>query len=192
MLKFSKLRVHWVASFGIFLVLCAYVGQAYYKLRSVEHHVPIVALWMKPEFGWFGERVIEYELRRRIENGDFIGADVLADTLSMGFARDDWKESAMQRADWLIADLVDVNAKGMTGMTPLHQAVTINNPAMAEQLIRLGADPGVKARVVGANNSELDALDYAELVRALSPDRDMSDIFQVLESAMESQTEGVR
>ena len=187
MLKPGKFRVYWIASIGIVLVLCAYFGQTYYKLRALDHHFPLVVLSIDPEWGWLGTRVIDFELRRRIENGDFNGADVLSDTLSVGLARADLREAAVHRAEWLIADLVDVNSEGLTGMPPLHQAVFVGDVLAAEELIRLGADPRVKSGLDDLGGGGQDAVEYAKLGRAMFPDRDWTPIFQLLESAAASE-----
>ncbi len=186
-MKPSKYRVYWIASFGAVLVLCTYLGQGYYKLRSVDHYMPLVALSISPELDWLSVRAVEYELCRRIENGDFFGADVLRATLAMGLSHEELRDTAIHRAEWLVADLVDVNSEGITGMTPLHEAVVINDAVMAEQLIRLGADPRVKSSLNDSGTGGQDALDYAKITRAMFPDRDMTAIFEVLEFATESE-----
>ena len=186
MLKPGKYRVYWIASIGAVLVLFTYYGQAYLKIRSVEHHLPLLALSMQPDWGWLGERVIDFELRRRIENGDFVGADVLSDTLAIGLAREELREAAAARVEWLLADLVDINSEGAFGTNPLHQAVMTNDLPAAEELIRLGADPSIRSSVDNSGAGGLDALGYAKLGRAVFPERDWTAMFELLESAAES------
>ena len=167
--------------------MCVYFGQQYSKLRSVEHHLPLVAISIAPNPDWLSTRVIEYELSRRIENGDFRGADVLSDTLIMGLSRDDLRPATIRRAEWLVENLVDVNSYMTGGRPPLFSAISGNDPLLFEQLIRLGADPTVEAVIGSPDDEGVDAVEYAKIVRALFPDRDMTAIFELL--SIESPTD---
>ena len=184
--KPSKYRVYWIASFGAVLVYCTYVGNAYYKLRTLDHHLPLVVLSITPELGWISKQMVEFEMRRRIKNGDFDGSLVLSDTLAIGLERDEFRDTAIRRAEWLTADLVDVNAESSWGLLALHYAVAANDVTMAEQLIELGADPRVKSGTYSGDESSVDAIEYAEMVGDMFPERDMTAMIRVLESAPES------
>jgi len=173
-------RIYWIVSIGFVAILCAYFGQQYSKLRSVDHHLPLVAISISPDLDWLSERVIEYELKRRITNGDFRGPDVLSDTLLMGLDRDDLRPSAFRRAEWLVENLVDVNSEMIGGHPPLFAAIIGNEPLMVEQLLRLGADPTVEAVVGSPDDEGMDAVEYAKMARAILPDRDMTEVFELL------------
>jgi hypothetical protein len=173
-------RIYWLVSIGIVTILCVYFGQQYSKLRSVEHHLPLVAISIAPGQDWLSTRVVEYELSRRIENGDFRGADVLSDTLIMGLSRDDMRPAAIRRAEWLVENLVDVNSEMTGGQPPLFAAIIGNDPRAVEQLIRLGADLTIKVLVGSPDDGGFDAVEYAKMARALFPDRDMTAIFELL------------
>ena len=83
----------------------------------------------------------------------------------------------------LIADLVDVNAQDTSGLTPLHHAVIANDPIVAEQLIRMGADPRVRSRPPWAEDDGMNAFGYAEYARDAFPEHDRTAVIRVLESA---------
>ncbi|MDJ0909857.1 MAG: hypothetical protein QNI99_11730 [Woeseiaceae bacterium] len=182
----SKYRVYWIAAFGAVLVFCTYVGQTYYKLRSINDPLPLVGMLIMAELDWFSERLVEFELRRKIRNGDFLGADVLSSTLTVGVERGEYRDAAIRRAEWLMADLVDVNSEGMGGLPALHQAVAVNDVVMAELLIQLGADPRVRVLTHSGDENGMDAIEYAEMVGDMFPERDMTAMIRVLESATES------
>ena len=146
-----------------------------------------MAILIAPNLDWLSERLVEYELNRRITNGDFRGPDVLSDTLLMGLSRDDLRSAAFRRAEWLAEDLVDVNSEMTVGSPPLFTAIIANEPLLVEQLLRLGADPTVEAVVGFPDDEGVDAVEYAKMVRALLPDRDMTAIFQLL--SIESATD---
>jgi len=173
-------RIYWIVSTGIVAILCVYFGQQYSKLRSVEHHLPLVAISISPNLDWLSEQVVKYELERRITNGDFRGPDVLSDTLLMGLGRDDLRPSAFRRAKWLVENLVDVNSEMTGGHPPLFTAIIGNEPLMVEQLLRLGADPTVEAMVGSPDDEGMDAVEYAKMARGILPDRDMTEIFELL------------
>lgn len=173
-------RIYWIVSIGIVAILCVYFGQQYSKLRSVEHHLPLVAISTSPNLDWFSEQVVECELKRRITNGDFRGPDVLSDTLLIGLDRDDLRPSAFRRAEWLVENLVDVNSEMTGGNPPLFTAIISNEPLMVEQLLRLGADPNIEAVVGSADDEGVNAVEYAKMARAILPDRDMTEIFELL------------
>ncbi len=179
--------IYRLVSIGIVAILCIYFGQQYSKLRSVDHHLPLVGISLAPELDWLSKRVVEYELSRRIENGDFRGADVLADTLIIGLRRDDLRSAAIRRAEWLVEDLVDVNSMMTIGHPPLFAAIVSNEPLVVEQLIRLGADPAVEAVVGSPDDKSIDAISYAKMVKEHFPDRDMTATFEAL--SIESATQ---
>lgn len=173
-------RIYWLASFGIAAALCIYFGHQYSRLRATEHHLPLVAILIASDQNWLITRVVEYELSRRIQNGDFNGADVLSDTLIVGQTRDDLRPIAIRRAEWLVENLVDVNSDMTMGQPPLFAAIFANDPFAVEELLRLGADPKMKVVVGSPDDARLDAVQCAKIAQALFPDRDMTAIFDLL------------
>ncbi|MEM9402681.1 MAG: hypothetical protein AAGA44_09365 [Pseudomonadota bacterium] len=175
-MKTKTLRLLALASAGVALLLVIQVGASYVKLRSLDHHLPLVVASVSPREGWVSGRMIEFELRRRISNGEFDGAMVLLDIASTA-SSDDLRDRAKQRAEWLIGGLVDA---GATTASSLHHAIGGNDAAAVKFLLRLGADPNLKVGAEG--ESQMDAFEYAQFAQSAFPDREMLEVLEALNS----------
>ncbi|MEO1020010.1 MAG: hypothetical protein AAFY56_20320 [Pseudomonadota bacterium] len=164
-----------MASLGVAAISLAQVSVTYFKLRSLDHHLPLLAASVLANESWISRRMIDFELRRRILNGDFNGPLVLADTVSM-VSSDEFRDQAKQRAAWLVDGLVDINSGTHN---PLRGAIVGNDVPAIEYLLQLGADP--RLRVGREGEDPMDALEFAKFAQSVFPDKDMSAVFAVLQ-----------
>lgn len=176
-MKIEKIRLLALASVGVVLILVAQVGTSYLKLRSLDHHLPLIVASVSPSKGWVSNRMIDFELQRRISNGEFDGAMVLADIASMA-SIDDLCGGAWQKAEWLIENLAQVNSATHSS---LHIAIGGNDAPAVELLLGLGADP--KLKVGSEGEPQMDAFEYAQFAQSVFPERDMSAVISALNSS---------
>ena len=184
-MKLFRSKFYWCAAVFIILAVVGYVGSTYASLRSVDHHMPLVVLSLLPKSNVVNREIVDFELTRRISNGEFDGVMVLMDTLSVGALSGASHQAIRQRVEWLLDDLVGINQHSILGLTPLHIAVANNDLDAARFLIELGAEPSVKAVASLDGSDGSDAIEFAQYACNVFPDRDYSQLIRLLETNLE-------
>lgn len=161
------------------IIVLACPAWEYRQVRSVEHHLPLVTLSLSLELNLLQRCFVNFEIRRRIDNGDFDGVMVLHD---YQVAADAGADSALLRIDELLAGTVDINDYSRGGTTLLHQAVISNDAGAVRYWLDRGADPALKTRFSRDSDSptEFDAVDYLAFAEQHFPNEDWREVAGLL------------
>ncbi len=176
----NRLKIYWVASIAIAVALVAYVGWTYATIRSVDHHLPLIALSYRGDSGWLGGRIAGHELERRTSTREFDGVMVLSDILTIAFSNKFQRDKALGDAKRLMDGPVNVNSLSRGGLTPVHIAIASNNEDVLRYLLGQGADPRKKTALGPGLENQLDAFQYLDFLKGSFPAKDWSRMDDVL------------
>tara|TARA_R110002096_G_scaffold54881_2_gene141394 strand:+ start:748 stop:1242 length:495 start_codon:yes stop_codon:yes gene_type:complete len=157
-----------------------YFGWVYTKIRTADHLV-LIALEVSDRLNSVERYLAKNELKRKIEKGDFDSALVLHDLLAVSFpGQSDPNAAAVELADELLAGSIDVNTRGLMGLTALHMSIIANDVCAVEYLLSRGANKSLTIQVGDDPTDKLDALGYVHFVDQLLPGKDRTEIANLL------------
>lgn len=164
-------------------MLLTYVCWTYVSIRSVDHHLPLIALSYRSDSGWLRRQIADFELERRISTGEFDGVVALTDTLAVAFSNESQRDKAISDAERLMDGPVNINSRSYDGLTPVHIAIASDNAGVLRYLLEQGADPLDKTALGPGPEYQLDAYRYTEFLKESFPDRDWSQTNDILNAA---------
>ncbi len=174
-------KLVWVIAIAISVISAIGISWVYWKLRTAPNEV-IIPLTVSQKYDAIYRHLARCELERRISSGAADGTDALFQILVLAYSSHFDADLATAYADHLLKLGVDVNSTASPWGTPLHRAIAMNDATIVTYLLERCADPGVPMELDKDSNRGVDALEMAFFVEKEYPDRDYSQVIEVLES----------
>ncbi len=181
MLAIPVKKTHWILSLVLSLLFLTYLGWLYSRLRAMDEMV-LVPLSLSSKYGPVQSFMARQELWRKIRAGESNGADALSISLALSVSGYFDTDDAIGLADELLAEGIDIDGKTSFGFTPLHRAISANEPESVVFLLVHCADPGVPTSFGPDGTEHMNALEIAFLVEKEYPEKDFSRVIEALES----------
>ena len=179
-------KPNWKISVALAVVIVCYLGWVYSKALSTNE-LSLASIWLADDQNVIARQIAGIELHRRLIIDELEPIDHFNNILILAFGTNVDTARALEEADELLADGLDINFHSSMGMTPLHNAILSNNAQAARYLLERCADPSVVSYFWEGDTTGLSALEFAYSALAEKSLGDRSALLGVLEDPQISQ-----